>query len=84
MSDSFAAPWTITNQAPMSMGFPRQEYCSGLPLEELYSILHHQVVAQLIKDKQVLKGDLVSTEGPMGLVDAAYQRSQLPDQQQNV
>ena len=24
-------PWTVTHQAPLSMGFPRQEYYSGLP-----------------------------------------------------
>ena len=29
MSD-FATPWTVTHQVPLSMGFPRQEYCSGL------------------------------------------------------
>ena len=22
-------PWTVAHQAPLSMGFPRQEYCSG-------------------------------------------------------
>ena len=27
----FATPWTVAHQAPLSMGFPRQEYCSGLP-----------------------------------------------------
>ena len=27
----FAAPWTIACQAPLSMGFSRQEYCNGLP-----------------------------------------------------
>ena len=27
----FATPWTITQQAPLSMGFSRQEYWSGLP-----------------------------------------------------
>ena len=27
----FATPWTVTHQAPLSMGFPRQEYWSGLP-----------------------------------------------------
>ena len=28
----FATPWTVaTPQAPLSMGFPRQEYWSGLP-----------------------------------------------------
>ena len=31
MSDSFTAPWTIAHQAPLSMGFSRQEYRSGLP-----------------------------------------------------
>ena len=24
-------PWTVAHQAPLSMGFSRQEYCSGLP-----------------------------------------------------
>ena len=27
----FATPWTITCQAPLSMRFSRQEYCSGYP-----------------------------------------------------
>ena len=31
MSDSFAIPWTVAHQAPLSMGFPRQEYWSSLP-----------------------------------------------------
>ena len=31
MSDSFETLWTIACQAPVSMGFPRQEYWSGLP-----------------------------------------------------
>ena len=31
MSDSSATPRTIARQAPRSMGFPRQEYWSGLP-----------------------------------------------------
>ena len=30
VSDS-ATPWTVTHQAPLSMEFSRQEYCSGLP-----------------------------------------------------
>ena len=30
MSDSFATPWTVAHQAPLSLGFPRQEYWSGL------------------------------------------------------
>ena len=31
MPDSSAAPWTVAYQAPLSMGFSRQEYWSGLP-----------------------------------------------------
>ena len=27
----FATPWTVAWQAPLSMGFPRQEYWSGPP-----------------------------------------------------
>ena len=27
----FETPWTVACQAPLSMGFPRQEYWSGLP-----------------------------------------------------
>ena len=32
MSDSFETPWTVAHQASLSMGFPRQEYWSGLTL----------------------------------------------------
>ena len=31
MFDSFVTPWTVTHQASLSMGFPKQEYWSGLP-----------------------------------------------------
>ena len=27
----FASLWTVAQQPPLSMGFPRQEYWSGLP-----------------------------------------------------
>ena len=27
----FATPWTVALQAPLSVGFSRQEYWSGLP-----------------------------------------------------
>ena len=29
-------PWTVSHQAPLFMGFPRQEYWSGLPFPALY------------------------------------------------
>ena len=31
MFDSFETPWLIAYQAPLSMGFSRQEHWSGLP-----------------------------------------------------
>ena len=31
----FATPRTVANQAPLSMGFSRQEYWSGLPFPSL-------------------------------------------------
>ena len=38
--DSFAAPWTVACQAPLSMGFPRQEYWSGLPFPPPGGLAH--------------------------------------------
>ena len=35
MSNSFVNPWTIASQAPLFMGFSRQEYWSGLPFPSL-------------------------------------------------
>ena len=29
---TLVTPWTLARQAPLSMGFSRQEYWSGLPL----------------------------------------------------
>ena len=34
MSD-FVTPWSAAGQAPLSMGFSRQEHCSGLPFPSL-------------------------------------------------
>ena len=35
VSNSFETPRTIVHQAPLSMGFPRQEYWIGLPFPSL-------------------------------------------------
>jgi len=35
MCDSFTTPWTVVHQVPLSMGFFRQEYWSGLPFLSL-------------------------------------------------
>ena len=33
-----ATPWTVAHQAPMSMGFSRQEYWSGLPFPSPHNV----------------------------------------------
>ena len=39
MSDSLrVTPWTAAYQAPLSIGFSRQEYWSGVPLPSLPSL----------------------------------------------
>ena len=41
MSDSFETPWTAAHQAPLPMGFSREEQGSGLPSSNLH-LLHWQ------------------------------------------
>ena len=36
----FATPWTVACQAPLSPGFPRQEYWSGLPFTSPEDLLN--------------------------------------------
>ena len=36
----FATPWTVAHQAPLSLGFSRQEYWSGVPLPSPLEPLH--------------------------------------------
>ena len=39
----FATPWTVAHQAPLSVVFPRQEYCSGLPFPPLEDLLDPRI-----------------------------------------
>ena len=38
--DSFETPWKEDHQAPLSVGFPRQEYWSGLPFPSPGDLSH--------------------------------------------
>ena len=38
----FATPWTVAHQAPQSMGFPRQEYWSGVTLSTSWETLGYK------------------------------------------
>ena len=37
---TLATPWTVTRQALLSMGFPRQEYRNGLPFSSPEDLPH--------------------------------------------
>ena len=37
----FEVPWTVAHQAPLSMGFPRQEYWRGLPFPPPGDLSNH-------------------------------------------
>ena len=51
VSDS-ATTWTVACQAPLSIGFSRQEYWSGLPFRN-WSTMHH--VLQCFIKQHILK-----------------------------
>ena len=40
VSASFTTPWTVGHQSPLSMAFPRQEYCSGLAFPSAGDLPH--------------------------------------------
>ena len=79
MSDTLATPWTVTHQAPLSMGFPRQEYWSGLPFpspgnlpanaEDAGSIpgLEDPLEKEMATHSNILAWEIPWTEEPDGL-----------------
>ena len=44
----FVIPWTVARQAPLSMGFSRQEYWSGLPFPSPGDLPHSQTCLSCI------------------------------------
>jgi len=53
-ADSFVIPWTVAHQAPLSMGFSRQEYWSGLPFLSLGILLTQESNLGLPHCRQIL------------------------------
>ena len=54
-------PWTVSHQAPLSMGFPRQEYWSGLPFPspgELFNPGIKPTLLPLLFSHQVVSNSL--------------------------
>ena len=58
----FAIPWTVALQAPLSMGFSRQEYWSGLPFPP--GNLHDLCIKSASPASPVLAGRFFTTESP--------------------
>ena len=56
----FATPRTIAGQAPLSMGFPRQEYWSGLPFPSPGDLPHSGIQPR----SPAMQADSLSTESP--------------------
>ena len=61
----FATPWTVTHQAPLPMGFPRQEYCNGLPFpsplnlpdSRILCLLHNNLVGRATWEAPIIVTD---------------------------
>ena len=53
-------PWTAAHQAPLSMGFSRQEYWSGVPLPSPKIMVHLNSCALLSEIQSVAKAGLNS------------------------
>ena len=60
VSDSFVTPWIVTCQAPLSMGFFRQEYWSGLPFPPLGDLPNPEIELA----DPILAGGFYITEPP--------------------
>ena len=56
----FATPWAVAYQAPLSMGFSRQEYWSGLPFPSPGDLPHPGIEPK----SPALQTDAVPSEPP--------------------
>ena len=56
----FVTPWTVASQAPLSMGFSRQEYWSGLPFPSPGDLPDRGIEARSL----ALQADALTSEPP--------------------
>ena len=56
----FVTPWTVAYQAPLSMGFSRQEYWSGLPFPSPGDLPDPGIEPR----SPTLQGDALTSEPP--------------------
>ena len=57
---TFVTPWTVAHQSPLSMGFPRQEYWSGLTFPSPGDLLNPGIE----RTSSELAGRCFTTEPP--------------------
>ena len=60
MSDFFLTLWTVALQAPLSMGFPRQEHWNGLPFPSPGDLPNPGIKSM----SPALAGEFFTTEPP--------------------
>ena len=60
VSDS-VTPWTVVCQVPLSMEFPRQEYCSGLPFPTPGDLPNPGIKPVSLMSPALAEGSLYST-----------------------
>ena len=78
----FAAPWTVTHQAPLSMEFSRQKYWSGLSfpapgdlpnqVTEPTSLMSPALASKFLNTGATWKGGLLNHEGGMPISNADF------------
>ena len=64
----FATPWMVAHQAPLSMGFPRQEYWSELPFSSPGNLPDPGMNSGLLHCRQILYHLSYREDPMMGLV----------------
>ena len=62
----FKTPWTAAYQAPLSMGFSRQEYWSGLPLLSLVYVYIYIYIYIYIFFFNYIRDDKILLDGNIG------------------
>ena len=60
VSNSLVTSWAVACQSPLPIGFPRQEYWSGLPFPPLGDLPHPGIKPL----SPALAGELFTTEPP--------------------
>ena len=64
----FATPWTVAHQAPLPMGFSRQEYWSGLPFPSPGDLPDPEIKPR----SPALQADTLTSEPPGKPQDKCY------------